>query len=84
MTSPTAVRAIHAVLVMATDLARSVEDLNDCLKANRRVIDRLQQVAPDLWTDLRDRTIAKRAALSAPPPAKPPAPPPATQLRLGL
>lgn len=59
MSAPSAIRAIHAVLGMAVDLALSVEDLNACLKANRKLIDRLQAVAPDLWTELRDRTVAK-------------------------
>lgn len=71
-----AARTVHAVLCLATDLARSVDDLNDSLRANRPVIDRLKAAAPDLWDDLRQRTQAKRARLqeaaplpSAPPPA---------------
>lgn len=76
-------RLVYAVLCMATDLARTVDDLNASLKANRSVIALLEQVAPDLWAELRDRTKAKRAALldpsSAPPPPPPPAPAPKAQ-----
>jgi hypothetical protein len=77
-----AVRTVYATLCMASDLARTVEDLNASLKANRKVIDWLAQEAPDLWANLRDRTKAKRAALidpqgaPAPAPLPPPRPPP--------
>lgn len=74
--SPDAARTVHAVLCLATDLALSVDDLNASLRANRPVIDRLKNTAPDLWDDLRQRTQAKRATLpaAAPPPPAPPAP----------
>ncbi|WP_042443174.1 hypothetical protein [Azospirillum sp. B510] len=95
MPSP-AIRTVHAVLAMATDMARTADDLNASLKANRGVIALLEREAPDLWAELRDRTRAKRAALmdpsSAPPPPppppkvqpKPPPLPPLTQYRLRL
>lgn len=71
-----AARTVHAVLCLATDLALSVDDLNDSLRANRLVIDRLKTAAPGLWSDLRDRTQARRAALQAGASPSPPSPAP--------
>lgn len=44
-------------------LADNVQDLDNALRENRQAIDRLQELRPDLWHDLKQRTQTRRTRL---------------------